>query len=89
MVKYILIIMLFLTSCGYESMSNYKEHAIITKVGVSFYSENPPNNMCYYIGTSGSIISGMGETLSKNEFCFYDTCGKFQIGDTIKFIKKQ
>ena len=90
MVNKILIslMLLIFTGCGYESMNNYNTHIIITDVGKSFYSEKNNDNMCYYIGNSGSTIAGLGELYSSDNFCFYDTCGKFQIGDTINFIKK-
>jgi len=59
--------------CGYAPM---RTSFIITKI------EESHDNMCAYHGIGGA--NGFGSRQSK----FYDTCGKFQIGDTINFIKK-
>lgn len=71
--KIIVIIAMLLTGCGYAPMKN---SFVITKIEESHYG------LCQYYGTGAD--NGLGGTQSK----FYDTCGKFQIGDTINFIKK-
>jgi hypothetical protein len=67
-------------------MNNF-EYIIVTDIGNSLYNSKKDKNVCYYIGM-GSTVSGVSEIFSDNSFCFYDTCGKFQIGDTINFVKK-
>ena len=64
---------MLLTGCGYAPM---KRSFIITKIEESYYG------LCKYHGT------GATNNLGYTQSMFYDTCGKFQIGDTINFIKQ-
>lgn len=78
--KKLLLILLttILFSCGYAPMDN-SNYIIITCIEKydEIYSKY------YGMGNSGMII-----TLTENKFVFKDTTGKFQINDTINFVKK-
>ena len=74
----LLLISISLFSCGYAPMDN-SNPIIITKI--SQYDEVFSN---YY----GRGNSNMVFTDVSDNFCFRDTTGKFQVGDTINFIKK-
>ena len=76
--KYILILTLVLTSCGYAPISN-TEPVIITDIEISSDRE-----ACNYYGKG---CQGMVFTITSPKFVFRDTCGKFQIGDTVKLTK--
>lgn len=72
------ILSLFLLmGCGYATM-NFKDKMIIKEIQVT------NGNLCRYYG------HGDGTTLAPTStyFQFTDTCGKFQIGDTVYLIKK-
>jgi len=71
--KIIILIAMLLTGCGYAPMKN---SFVIIKIEESY------NGLCAYHGIGAYNV--IGNTHSK----FYDTCGKFQIGDTINFVKK-
>ena len=82
MKKLLIVLMISLTfvSCGYAPMDNTMEKPIvITSI------ENVGGNSCNYYGRGNY---NMVVTLTSSEFKFRDTCGKFQIGDTINFVKK-
>ena len=57
--------------CGYAPM---KESCVITTINQSY-------DKCSYHGI------GAHNGLGYRQLKFFDTCGKFQIGDTINFIK--
>lgn len=79
MKKLILILSMFLVSCGYAPMDNTTAIVIID-------IETAINNVdCNYYGKGNPamIISN-----TANEFKFRDTCGKFQIGDTLNIVKQ-
>lgn len=73
-----LLISISLFSCGYAPMDN--ENPIII-TDISQYD----NTFAKYYGKGN--ITLVNSFVSYN-FCFKDTIGKFQIGDTINFIKK-
>lgn len=75
--KKILILALLFTSCGYAPMDRTKG-IIITEI------KTADINTCYYYG-----YGNMGIVFSPCDvrFVFRDTCGKFQIGDTLKIVK--
>lgn len=75
---FILLTMLFITSCGYAPMDN-SEPIIITKI------EKCNEIYSYYYGYGNYKLS---KTLTESDFKFRDTIGKFQIGDTVNFYKK-
>ena len=82
-----LILLLLITtmvSCGYDTMNNSNEFLIITEIGTSIKRNQ---NECYYLG-KGVSTAAISDIFSENRFCFYDTCGKFQIGDTINLVKR-
>lgn len=63
--------------CGYAPMDN-SQLITITRI------EKNDKIYCYYYGDGASHIVS---TLTESYFMFRDTCGKFQIGDTINFVK--
>ena len=78
--KKLLFAAMLLTSCGYESQNNLKPN-IVVQTGRSLYAD-----LCYY-ECSGSLVSGVGEMVAVPEFIFYDSCGKYRVGDTVKIVK--
>lgn len=77
---------LLLSSCV-NSTIDFNNSVIIKSVKVSEY-DNPKNNYenyCYYT-VKGTNVANFWELFSNNGG-FYDICGKFQIGDTIKLTK--
>jgi hypothetical protein len=84
MKKLIFILSLLIASCGYESPYMY-ENMVVKETGVSLNSNL--NDLCYYI-CSGSIVAGASQMLSNNKWIFYDSCGKYKVGDTIIITKK-
>lgn len=72
-----LFISILLSSCGYAPMTN-ENPIIITKI------IQVDDTFCKYYG-EGSL--SLTATITSYNFCFKDTTGKFQIGDTINFIK--
>lgn len=76
------ITLLAIDSCGYQSINN-QNSLIITETA---YSLNK-TGYCYYIGR-GTDPSTFVELFASTQFCFYDSCGKFNVGDTVKIIKK-
>jgi len=79
MKKLILILSIFLVSCGYAPINNI-EKIIITDV------ETANNGVdCNYYGWGDRW---MVITVTNDKFKFRDTCGKFQIGDTLNIIKQ-
>lgn len=77
--KKLIVIALLLTSCGYQSQNNLKPN-IVKETGTT------TNGECYY-ECSGGSIGGVGEILSTERFKFYDSCGKYTVGDTVKIVK--
>lgn len=77
MKKIILILTIFLISCGRDYMDN-QNTIIITDI-------ESTKDCCLYYG-KGRYGSNSNWALLK--FCFIDSCGKYTIGDTIKIIKK-
>lgn len=79
MKKLILILLVYiLGGCGYAPMDSYDKTVIITEI------EQRNGSCCYY----GEGNSWRVNTITSWDFKFIDSCGKFQIGDTILFIKK-
>jgi len=77
-----IFLVVMLSSCGYETPNNMNV-MIITEIGTSDYGKG----LCYYVG-KGSTTSGISEVFAESRFCFYDNCGKFNVGDTIKISKR-
>jgi len=77
MKKLLFILLIITTSCGYAPIDNSK---MVVVTSIEQYDEM----YCDYygIGNTDMVI-----TLPKVNFKFRDTCGKFQIGDTIRFVK--
>lgn len=65
--------------CAYASIDNSKS-VIITKI------KNSNDKFCYYYGDENSNLVF---TYTEYEFMFKDTIDKFQIGDTINFVKNK
>ncbi len=78
-----LIAMIGLMGCSYTSIDNTKP-VIVKETGVSNLP-NRVNNLCYYITRDGEF-SSIYQLFCYNS-CFYDTCGKYKVGDTIKLTK--
>lgn len=78
--KKLLFAAMLLASCGYESQNNLKPN-IVVQTGMSAYA-----NLCYY-ECIGSEFAGFGEILASKSFTFYDSCGKYRVGDTVKIVK--
>lgn len=75
-----LIALLLFTSCGYAPMDNTFDKGItITKM------EQVDKVSCLYYGRGNNFLV---TSITSVDFMFCDTCGKFQIGDTINFVKK-
>lgn len=64
--------------CGYAPMDNSK-NIVITAIAVD------DETYCRYYGNGARQM--VSTPVSPN-FMFRDTCGKFQIGDTINFVKQ-
>ena len=77
MKKLTLIIAVLFMGCGYAPMDN--KHPIIIKS-----MSKSSDNLCNYYGSGNSA---MVFTNTSFDFLFRDTCGKFQIGDTLNFVK--
>lgn len=73
------VLLLLLSSCGYAPMDNYSNQVIITKIDKS------SSNACSYYGIGNTNLVS---TPTSFHFKFRDTCGKFQIGDTLNIVKK-
>ncbi len=73
----LLFITIIFTSCGYAPIDNSKP-VIITEI------EQYESGYCYYYGYGNG---GMTLTPASYNFIFKDSCGKYQIGDTVKFSK--
>jgi len=73
----LLFITIIFSSCGYAPIDNSKP-VIITEI------EQRTDNYCNYYGHGNKNIV---LTLTDNRFIFTDSCGKYQIGDTVKFKK--
>lgn len=76
--KILLTLLLFIAGCGYAPMDSYNQIAVITKV-------EQGNESCYYYGAGNDNATF---SITSFDFKFIDTCGKFQIGDTITFKLK-
>ena len=76
------LLMLLIGGCGYESPNTSKDMVII-EAGVSSIC----NGMCYY-ECKGSTTSSFIEFFSCSRWLFYDSCGKYTIGDTIVIGEK-
>lgn len=74
---FIAVIALSLISCAYSPMDNSKP-IVITEI------ERINKCFCDYYGNGNYSMS----MAMRYQFCFRDTVGKFQIGDTINFVKK-
>jgi hypothetical protein len=74
---------LLLVSCGRPAMDMTRE-GIITKIESSHNGLTGDDSRygCYYYYNSGT-----GGTI-KNMGYFFDSCGKFNVGDSIKIVKK-
>lgn len=80
MKKIIFIALITIYSCGYKS-PNFRGNVVVIEIGQSVSGE------CYYI-VNGSSTGSFSQILSPSESLIYDSCGKYQIGDTLKIIKK-
>jgi hypothetical protein len=76
------LLMLVVGGCGYESADTNKD-MVIVGAGVSLYGDGT----CYY-ECKGSTTSSFIEFFSDNRWLFYDSCGKYSIGDTIVIGEK-
>lgn len=72
-----LLFLLILSGCGYSSVDSYSKVVVISRI-------EQVTSYCWYYGegTNSGIV-----TLTSSQFRFTDTCGKFQIGDTVKLTK--
>jgi len=77
MKKLLFILLIITTSCGYAPIDNSK---MVVVNSIEYYD----GIYCDYYGT-GNL--DMVSTPTDVNFKFRDTCGKFQIGDTIRFVK--
>ena len=75
-----LLLLLLLTSCGHNPI-NFSGTVIITDIEESIYSSQKGIG-CYYY--TRKII---GDRFSSKGY-FYDNCSKFNVGDTVKIVKK-
>jgi len=75
-----LIIALILSACGREGISPGTKQSIIQSIEV----RDDNKKLCYYFGDGGGFAT---EAPLRFDFKVCDSCGKFQIGDTIKFTK--
>ena len=77
MKKLMFIFTVLLTSCdiGVPRYNNTKPYVVM-----EIQNYNGKDNLCYYAGYNNGHPNG-------NTFKFYDTVGKFNIGDTIYFSK--
>jgi hypothetical protein len=73
MKKLIFILSMFLVGCNSCTVQNNKP-IIVTNI------EKSDITYCNYYGYASNIWS------NKYEFKFRDTCGKFQIGDTLNIV---
>lgn len=78
MKKLILILSFFLLGCTNKIIVESNDNMIVTDI--SYY-----NNSCLY---TIKLLDGSDKHYGYNEFTIYDTCRKYQVGDTIKFIRK-
>lgn len=76
----LILITILLNSCGYKNAYFTSNNTIITEIGTSSYGE------CYYI-TERGVDASITDFFTSNDVILYDSCGKFQIGDTIKLTK--
>lgn len=70
--------MIILSSCSYSPIDGYNKSIVITGM-------EKGNGSCYYYGYGNQNATGL--LMASVYFKFIDTCGKFQIGDTVKFTK--
>ena len=77
MKKYIIMLVFILAGCGYAVVDGFNKYVIITEIRRNA-------DYCYYYGKGNP---GAVFTLTEDDFKFIDTCGKFQIGDTVRFVK--
>lgn len=77
----VILSVLILNSCGYETIDTTKT-AVITEIEMT-----SKEGRCCYRGF-GNTVSCFSEIFSESMFVFYDSCGKFQIGDTLKIVKE-
>lgn len=77
MKKLLFMLLLVTTACGYAPIDNSKP-VIVTEI------ESYDEVYCNYYGIGNS---SMTETVTVYQFKFRDSCGKYQVGDTIKFVK--
>lgn len=79
MKKLLLILMISCTiSCGYAPMDNTDNGIVIKEIEKN-------GTYCNYYGVGNWNLTG---TITDKYFKFRDTCGKFQIGDTVNLVKK-
>lgn len=70
----VIFLLLLINSCGYNPASSYK-NPVVNEIIIR-------DNGCSYYGKTEDI-----QFLASPYFRIIDTCGKFNIGDTIKFVK--
>lgn len=70
-----LLLLLVVCSCGYSPAST-REPIIITEIWAS------GDGFCFYYSEPDDTV-----LFGNFKSCFIDTCGKFNVGDTIKFVK--
>jgi len=82
MKKYLLLV--FLYGCGYAPMTS--ENPLIVDEIETAFVRNSCNCMCNYYGRNNA---GKGRVITptSTHFKYTDTCGKYQIGDTLKITK--
>lgn len=73
-----LLLSLLLVGCGYAPMDSAYP-IVIEEV------EQGLNCYCNYYGRGNTSLA---LTITSWDYKFRDTCGKFQIGDTVNFVKK-
>lgn len=76
----LLILSLLVAGCGYAPMDYATNHCIINKIEIN------NDGTCSYFGNSNGEDRVL--TATEKAFMFVDYCGKFQIGDTVKIVKK-
>lgn len=82
MKKILICILLYFCSCGRPPMEN-DEKLVIVKI-LTKQTTSDKIGCMYYIKGSSSL----GMIKFRSESYFFDSCGKFNVGDTIKIVKK-
>lgn len=81
--KKLILIIALLSSCGYSPISQ-RIGIVITRIE-NYKEGDHMGCWCNYYG-EGDVASV--KTATSWDFKFTDSCGRFQIGDTIIFVKK-